>query len=864
MKVFLSHSSKDKRIVEQVFQGIGAASCIYDRETFEEGKRSAEEILRGLSRSDIFVLFLSKNSISSQFVISEINFAIEKLFSGQIKSVLIFALDETTYKDLPTNLQCYTVERTNKPAQIVRRIRSRMIELQLERSESSDIFVGREHELRDLQKVLTLPPDEMRPSISIAGWQGLGRRTVMRRALQMIFPYLKREQPSLALEENDSIEDFYRKLYDCTIGMPRTSDDWVRATSEFQDGAYAQRIEKIISLIKTIVDAKEILFLIGDDGLIQSNAEFQPYIRDLLKSLTRTARPQVILIHRRRIPFSRQINYPETSFFSLNSFSSEEAAELLSAHFKQRDIAYTRADLDDLLRFVGGHPENIRIAAEYTRQYGLVQLRKEKSEFTDILVFRSLEILRRIEVSEVAKSLCTALLDFRYLQVDDFLSFVHYSNEEIFQQLRFLEDNGIIERVGKYYRISPYLVDAIARSDFPDGLTEQRRKAGVQMLKRLQEISTFDNVNLSLINSAVLAAIRSGKYKIPGFMAQFLLPSHFLTIAREEYDNGQYARARDLCRESLQQKEKLTIDAQVEAHRLLAIALLRLGDGPSFQETLDALYLYRGKTAKRNYHFLLGFQARLGGRPDDAEQHYRTAYNIDRRNFHVLRELAYVLSRQGRYDEAESFARTAYSIVPTNPFIIDILCAVIIGKERPDQLRDNGQVQKLLHELGALGTDEGKAFFDERKAQFFHKIGEQNEAWEHANRAVDGAPRQLGPRVTRINIALSQGRHAALEEDIRAIENVVSDEANSNRFILDRAKIAFALSKGDVREAKNLLEKAYSLPEYVRAEVTGQIATRVLEKPDVEPALRDWAKKHQTGSGKRRLTRRGRGSESVG
>ena len=51
MKAFLSHSSKDKGVVGAVFESLGAANCLYDAESFEDGKISAEEIFSALQRT---------------------------------------------------------------------------------------------------------------------------------------------------------------------------------------------------------------------------------------------------------------------------------------------------------------------------------------------------------------------------------------------------------------------------------------------------------------------------------------------------------------------------------------------------------------------------------------------------------------------------------------------------------------------------------------------------------------------------------------------------------------------------------------------------------------------------------------------
>ncbi len=206
MKAFLSHSSKDKTIVDQVAKYLGAGSTIYDRESFEEGKRSADEILRGLSASDLFVLFLSGSALQSSWVQQEIAGALQNIFAGTMKGVLVFAVDGSSHTSLPGWLQAYNVERTDKPAQISRRIRSRLIELQLEQSIEPEIFVGRENELRRAQKALTLPSDELAPVIAVMGWQGLGRRTFITKAFQDIYPYLKHVQPTILLGENDWVQ----------------------------------------------------------------------------------------------------------------------------------------------------------------------------------------------------------------------------------------------------------------------------------------------------------------------------------------------------------------------------------------------------------------------------------------------------------------------------------------------------------------------------------------------------------------------------------------------------------------------------------------------------------------------------------
>jgi hypothetical protein len=65
MKVFISHSSKDKDsyvdiVVEKLRKLIGVDRLVYDAITFEKGEEINAEIREWLDKSDIFVIFYQK------------------------------------------------------------------------------------------------------------------------------------------------------------------------------------------------------------------------------------------------------------------------------------------------------------------------------------------------------------------------------------------------------------------------------------------------------------------------------------------------------------------------------------------------------------------------------------------------------------------------------------------------------------------------------------------------------------------------------------------------------------------------------------------------------------------------------------
>ena len=72
MKVFLSHNSKDKSVVEPiavVLRGVfGQENVFYDSWSIQPGDSIVEEMGRGLEECDCFLWFVSKNSLNSQMV----------------------------------------------------------------------------------------------------------------------------------------------------------------------------------------------------------------------------------------------------------------------------------------------------------------------------------------------------------------------------------------------------------------------------------------------------------------------------------------------------------------------------------------------------------------------------------------------------------------------------------------------------------------------------------------------------------------------------------------------------------------------------------------------------------------------------
>jgi TIR domain len=124
-RAFLSHSSKDKFFVQQVFADLGPTLAELDEVTFEPAKFNSEVILKAFDRCSVFVLFASENSIvKSDWVPKEIKEALARLRDNRLARIVVYCADKATFQILDPELKNLNIVRIEKtPLVCARQIR---------------------------------------------------------------------------------------------------------------------------------------------------------------------------------------------------------------------------------------------------------------------------------------------------------------------------------------------------------------------------------------------------------------------------------------------------------------------------------------------------------------------------------------------------------------------------------------------------------------------------------------------------------------------------------------------------------------------------------------------------------------------
>src|SRR5437879_6529822 len=183
-KAYLAHSHADKPYVEVVVKRLSRARVIYDVQNFAPGIDFRDAIRAGLDQSSLFVSFASAESLASTWVKFEIDEAEVRRRLGRLQNVLVFIIDPAIkVSDLPEWMRRGRVLSQARPTQASRVILSQLI-FQTG-AEQQTLFVGREQLLQDMAREIVPPSGQQPPRVLVAsGSQGVGRRSLMRRALR--------------------------------------------------------------------------------------------------------------------------------------------------------------------------------------------------------------------------------------------------------------------------------------------------------------------------------------------------------------------------------------------------------------------------------------------------------------------------------------------------------------------------------------------------------------------------------------------------------------------------------------------------------------------------------------------------------
>ena len=827
MKVFLSHSSKDKGFVEEVAGLLRPGTFELDSLTFDAGLVNSDAIIKSLQRSDLFCLFISTDSVASSYVNFETLLGIELLASGKISRFLAICLDEHAFVEVSKNVKFFNVVRKSLSVESsARLIMGHLISAAKVSATHAHPFLGREDELIDLEKQVT---DHNRPpskALFISGNFGAGRRAIAKKFYEDQYPNVGRIFPLINIESFAGLEELYRNI----LGSLRPAITVGELKTRIQGYAIASIEEKrrlIAQLLNSVLAAQEAVFLIDNGGILTDAGDLEPEINEVISHLEARPYPPVIIVAPRMIPRKLRRLEDDLSYLPVKSLTRESSVRVLRRLIKDREIAVTDEDISAMVSLSDGHPFNMYRMLDDIKERGLQSFLANPIDFIEWKHRQSSEYLKKIKLSDEEIKILGLLKLIPELDFTAIVAALGIAADVASEALLKLSNLHILESSPEKFVISPAIRIAVERDPrirLPAALQVTALQTVAQSLSiRLEE----GTAPVSLVDAAVLSGLESGQ-GVSEFAAAFLLPSHYVWMAKRQYDQRHWDESIRYAKEALKGRQRLSSNGFVAACRFMCLSAARIEETDTFDDGIAKLEsAAKDKWARSNIAFLKGFNFRFKGNLPQAETLFRESYKESFGNISAAREIAAICLARDNLDEAEYFAREAHSHTRSNPYILDILISVLIRKHGRDT-KFMSEINNIFDALEKVGEEGGRSFFTTRKAEFEHLWGNNKEALRLIENAVNKTPTLFEPRRIQAEALLKDGNKAKALEVINVMREMVNSrdpkERRSNYRAYLETHAHYLTEVGRYAEAKDVYDDQSTFTDKER-----QAAVRSIE-----------------------------------
>ncbi len=824
MKVFLSHSSKDKGFVEAVAAMLRPGTFELDTQTFDAGLLNSQAIIKSLQRCDLFCLFLSCNSVISSYVDFETLLGIEFLASGKIGRFLAICLDDDAFGKASANVKFFNivVRKSLEVESTARLIQGILISATRTRAIYSHPFIGREDEMVELEKQITDHKRPLSKALFISGNFGAGRRTIAQKFYENHYPNVGRIIPTVNIEQFSGMDELYRTIL-AALRPSMTASELRARIQGFDIAAAGEKQRLTAQLLNSLLQSQEAAVLVDKGGILTDSGALAAEINGVISHLEARPHPPAIIVAPRMTPMKLRRTEQDVSYLAVKSLKRESAERLISRLLKDREIPVTGEALGELVNLSDGHPFNIYRMIDELSERGLAAFLASPRDFIDWKHRQSSEYLKKVKLGREDVLILGLLREIPELDFTGIITALEIDADAASETLLRLTNLHIVETFADRFIVSPALRVAVERDKrihLPRDLQTSAMRSVAQSLSiRLEE----GTAPIALVDTAVLSALEYGE-GMSGFAAAFLLPSHYVWMAKKHYDQHKWEESIRFANEALKRSARLSSDGFVAACRYMCLSAARIGNLEIFDEGIAKLEVVaKDDWAKSNIAFLKGFNLRLKGNLPSAEALFRQSYALSPGNLSAAREIAAICLTRDNLDEAEHFAREAHSHARSNPYLLDILISVLIRKHGRNA-KHMPEINDMFDTLENVGEEEGRSFFTTRKAEFEHLWGDNKEALRLIEGATKKTPTIFEPHRIHAEVLLKDGNKAKALEVINVLKAMVNgrepNERRSNYRLYLQTYAHYLVEVGKYNEAKVVYnDQAFFTDEERKSEV---------------------------------------------
>lgn len=806
IRAFLSHSSKDKEwYADIIAKSLSKDKIAYDQITFEEGMMSLDEINHWLSKSCLFVVLLSENSLNSDWVKYELNEA-KRLFDTTEKLNMIYPIiidSRINYKDsrIPEWLKDRNLKLIKSPTIASRRIKQRLREISWKHhprlKEKESIFFGRNNLVKSIEERIYSLDNEQPFAIVASGLNRIGRKSLIDHTLKKL--NVVRESykaPTIELNTHESIEDFILKLNDLgfTSGIELT---------DFLSKKVDEKVELAYKMLMQIKAANEKVFINDNGCLITPEREIVDWFSRLLKKIEGIDWLGLGIAARFRPLEYKLFNYTNLFAVHVSELDVSERKGLLKLYADFEGLNLDREDLKYFAAQLKGFPEQVFYAVSIIKDYGVVLAKNKTDLIIDYNTQRITELLNVYSDNKKALDLLNLIAEFDIIHYN-FLFEIIEQCDECYTLLEEFFARGICDHLGinnEYIRMNDAFKDYLRRNSYelPQKFQENIKKHVEDFLKDEDKLSR----DISDFQYSVKRAIINEKYEK---IRHLLIPSHFLNTMKELYDtHKKYEDVVILADRVLKSEEYIDPRIQFEIRYFLCLALARLKKNRFKQEVM--------KIKGPEHDFLFGFYYRQIGNYTEAIDRLQKALKSKERFARAQRELVQVYLSIEDYDTALELAKENYeNDKKRNPYHVQAYFSCVVKQSKT---KENIEIlKKLLKDLEDIKTDKGIEMYLRCSAYYQAFIdNNEKEAIKIINEAITKFPDSLYVRIDKFYICLKFDRISEINDIFEYLEKsgYVKNKSFENTFY--RMKILKLAKEGKIKEALQLIDNFKNYPE---------------------------------------------------
>lgn len=820
-KAFLSHSSKDKGFVAAVAEKLGRRRIVFDSWEFETGEKFLDAIRKGLAGSDLFALFVSRQSLESLWVKFEVQEAEELLRSEVVLSSLALIIDPSVKaSDLPKWMQRSLVSPVSQPAKAARVIEAALNKIRGVKDQP--IFIGREELLKDLSEKL-IPQEGAQPPhiVTVGGLSGVGRKTFLRRGFADFLSL--RFAPIFILQPTDDLEMLHFQLLD-ELGETDSATERQAAVLRFRKADAQRQADLLAQMLLSAAQGNFGPAIVDEGALLDADGTYKADARLLLNAIHKYPTLFVALIHGRRPAHSDEdLSRLGAIYLRVPPLNLASTKRLLIQSARTSNITLEPQEVDELSGYLDGYPPAVHLAVSMAKEYGVKVLLADKSSLVDFKIHTFAKLLEKLKLDDDEWSILRVLATHAVLPLEAIAVVTARSPELIASKLRPLIDKNLALPVNNDFQLAAPVRSAVHALK---GVFSQEDQA--RMAARLKEAYWKDAEHhvppVEVINATVYAVLRSGSVdKDLAQFGNFVMPSVMYRVAKEHYDTrGEkgWEAAEDILSRVL---------ALVPNHRAALILLFKVYVRLNKWQAAEKILAQIDSNKYIERHYLRGFLAWKKEELGQAVSHFRNALALGHQAVEVYHGLASCLFQLQNLEEAEKILEKGLKGRRRPNFVLwDLAAQIAILQEQYEK------AEQILDELRRLGEDED---YHHRLATLLSAQKKFDEALEYARKAASGKNKRFEVLAHLADVLIEIDDFEAARQQIDSLDESYKI-GTIRRDVRLGLRCKLLLRSGDWRPAETAWAEIHDKNRPVHRALRAEILRQKIADPSTTPGQR--------------------------